>query len=79
MLKCEYTKREAIDLITLSPFRYTARLKKRQDKKRARGKKGSVYEEEYLINSLRKLILRVDGTKCKLSPVRHASQEAIVL
>ncbi|KAF9112880.1 hypothetical protein BGX27_002637 [Mortierella sp. AM989] len=42
---------------------YTARLKKRSDKKRARGKKGSAYEEEYLINSLRKLILRVDATK----------------
>ncbi|KAG0241352.1 IKI3 family-domain-containing protein [Mortierella sp. GBAus27b] len=42
---------------------YTARLKKRQDKKRARGKKGSVYEEEYLINSLRKLILRADTSK----------------
>ncbi|KAF9363866.1 hypothetical protein BGX34_003149 [Mortierella sp. NVP85] len=41
----------------------SSQLKKRQDKKRARGKKGSVYEEEYLINSLRKLILRVDGTK----------------
>ncbi|KAF8925154.1 hypothetical protein BGZ58_001096 [Dissophora ornata] len=42
---------------------YTARLKKRHDRKRARGKKGSAYEEEYLINSLRKLILRVDSTK----------------
>ncbi|ORZ11311.1 IKI3 family-domain-containing protein [Lobosporangium transversale] len=46
-----------------SSSQYTARLKKRADRKRARGKKGSVYEEEYLINSLRKLILRVDTTK----------------
>lgn len=45
--------------------RYTARLKKRNDRKRQRGKKGSVFEEEYLINSLRKLILRVDATKRK--------------
>lgn len=45
--------------------RYTARLKKRNDRKRQRGKKGSVFEEEYLINSLRKLIVRVDATKCK--------------
>ncbi|KAF9995387.1 hypothetical protein BGZ80_001407 [Entomortierella chlamydospora] len=42
---------------------YTARLKKRNDRKRARGKKGSAYEEEYLISSLRKLIIRVDTTK----------------
>ncbi|KAF9432452.1 hypothetical protein BGZ76_010790 [Entomortierella beljakovae] len=42
---------------------YTARLKKRNDRKRARGKKGSAYEEEYLIGSLRKLIERVDTTK----------------
>ncbi|KAG0000493.1 hypothetical protein BGZ65_004319, partial [Modicella reniformis] len=41
----------------------SSQLKKRHDKKRARGKKGSAYEEEYLINSLRKLILRVDSTK----------------
>ncbi|KAG0365886.1 hypothetical protein BGZ54_006088 [Gamsiella multidivaricata] len=41
----------------------SSQLKKRQDKKRARGKKGSAYEEEYLINSLRKLMLRVDSTK----------------
>ncbi|KAI1321045.1 hypothetical protein EDD11_008626 [Mortierella claussenii] len=46
-----------------SSSQYTARLKKRADRKRARGKKGSAYEEEYLINSLRKLILRVDATK----------------
>lgn len=45
--------------------RYTARLKKRNDRKRQRGKKGSVFEEEYLINSLRKLIVRVDATKRK--------------
>ncbi|KAG0045887.1 hypothetical protein BGZ83_008909 [Gryganskiella cystojenkinii] len=46
-----------------SSSQYTAKLKKRADKKRQRGKKGSVFEEEYLINSLRKLILRVDTTK----------------
>ncbi|KAG0325923.1 hypothetical protein BGZ99_010376 [Dissophora globulifera] len=45
---------------------YTARLKKRHDRKRARGKKGSAYEEEYLINSIRTLILRVDGTKSEV-------------
>ncbi|CAO3564635.1 unnamed protein product [Mortierella alpina] len=46
-----------------SSSQYTARLKKRNEKKRARGKKGSAFEEEYLINSLRKLIVRVDTTK----------------
>ncbi|KAF9584994.1 hypothetical protein BGW38_004344 [Lunasporangiospora selenospora] len=46
-----------------SSSQYTARLRKRAEKKRQRGKKGSIFEEEYLINSLRKLILRVDTTK----------------
>ncbi|KAF9415343.1 hypothetical protein BGZ94_000121 [Podila epigama] len=46
-----------------SSSQYTARLKKRNDRKRQAGKKGSIFEEEYLINSLRKLILRVDAAK----------------
>ncbi|KAG0331419.1 hypothetical protein BG004_001669 [Podila humilis] len=46
-----------------SSSQYTAKLKKRNDKKRLAGKKGSIFEEEYLINSLRKLILRVDAAK----------------
>lgn len=42
--------------------RKTAKNRRRQERKKARGKKGSVYEEEYLINSMRRLIERLDQT-----------------
>lgn len=42
--------------------RRTSKGRRREERKRARGKKGSVYEEEYLINSLIRLIERVNST-----------------
>lgn len=42
--------------------RKTSKTKRREERKRARGKKGSVYEEEYLIASVGRLIERVNGT-----------------
>lgn len=46
--------------------RATSKNRKREEKKRARGRKGTVYEEEYLINSIRRLIERVMGTKAEV-------------
>ncbi|EEB05563.1 elongator subunit Iki3 [Schizosaccharomyces japonicus yFS275] len=43
--------------------RNTARNRKRMERKRARGKKGTIFEEEYLVNSLRRLITRVNETR----------------
>lgn len=43
--------------------RATSKNRRREEKKRARGRKGTVYEEEYLVNSVRRLIERVSGTK----------------
>ncbi|KAA6410390.1 MAG: elongator complex 1 [Lasallia pustulata] len=40
--------------------RRTSKNRRREERKRARGKKGSVYEEEYLINSVGRLIDRVN-------------------
>ena len=40
--------------------RKTSKNRRREERKRARGKKGSVYEEEYLINSVGRLIDRVN-------------------
>ncbi|CAK7274901.1 Putative elongator complex protein 1 [Sporothrix epigloea] len=37
--------------------------KKREEKKRARGRKGTVYEQEYLVNSLRRLVERVERAR----------------
>lgn len=42
--------------------RKTSKTKRREERKRARGKKGSVYEEEYLVASVGRLIERVNGT-----------------
>lgn len=39
--------------------RATHKNRKREEKKRARGRKGTVYEEEYLVNSTRRLIERL--------------------
>jgi len=41
--------------------RKTSKTKRREERKRARGKKGSVYEEEYLVGSVARLIQRVNG------------------
>ena len=42
--------------------RRTSKNRRREERKRARGKKGSVYEEEYLVNSIGRLIERVNAT-----------------
>ena len=41
--------------------RRTSKNRRREERKRARGKKGSVYEEEYLVNSIGRLIDRING------------------
>ncbi|KAI1007143.1 Elongator complex protein 1 [Podosphaera aphanis] len=40
--------------------RATSKNRKREERKRARGKKGSIYEEEYLVNSVERLIKRLE-------------------
>jgi len=41
--------------------RKTSKNKRREERKRARGKKGTVYEEEYLTNSIERLIERLNS------------------
>ena len=41
--------------------RKTSKTKRKEERKRASGKKGSVYEEEYLVGSVRRLVERVNG------------------
>ncbi|SSD58387.1 probable Elongator complex protein 1 [Saccharomycodes ludwigii] len=43
--------------------RRTAKNKRREERKRARGKKGTIYEEEYLIRSIGRLVERVTQTE----------------
>lgn len=44
-----------------SSSRQTSKARRKEERKRASGKKGTIYEEEYLINSVRRLIERVNG------------------
>lgn len=44
-----------------APSHKTSKTKRREERKRARGKKGSVYEEEYLVGSVKRLVERVNG------------------
>ncbi|KAI9714407.1 MAG: hypothetical protein M1820_000368 [Bogoriella megaspora] len=41
--------------------RRSSKNRRREERKRAAGKKGSIYEEEYLINSIRRLIERINS------------------
>ncbi|AET38772.1 Elongator subunit IKI3 Ecym_3279 [Eremothecium cymbalariae DBVPG len=43
--------------------RRTAKNKRREERKRARGKKGTIYEEEYLVQSIGRLIERLEQTQ----------------
>lgn len=54
-----YTSRTGT--VNTATTRKTSKNKRREERKRARGKKGSVYEEEYLVNSIERLIERVNS------------------
>lgn len=54
-----YTNRSTGTLAT-NATRKTSKNRRREERKRARGKKGTVYEEEYLVNSIARLIQRMN-------------------
>lgn len=61
---------------SMSSSRVAARQRRREEKKRARGRKGTVYEEEYLVGSVRRLLDRVNSataTSTSTSPSASAS------
>ena len=45
--------------------RKTSKLRRKEERKRARGKKGTVFEEEYIINSLKKLYEKASNMQSK--------------
>ena len=51
----------ATGTVNTTTTRKTSKNKRREERKRARGKKGTVYEEEYLINSIERLIERINS------------------
>lgn len=56
-------KQGSVGTVGSNVSRATSKNRKREEKKRARGRKGTVYEAEYLVNSVRRLVERVEGTK----------------
>ncbi|KAM3530399.1 hypothetical protein MY4038_004933 [Beauveria bassiana] len=46
--------------------RATSKNRRREEKKRARGRKGTVYEEEYLVSSTRRLVERVGAAQAEV-------------
>jgi len=56
-------KNGSVGTVGTGVSRATSKNRKREEKKRARGRKGTVYEEEYLVNSVRRLVERVEGNK----------------
>lgn len=58
-LMTRYTNRTGT--VNTQTTRKTSKNKRREERKRARGKKGTVYEEEYLVNSIERLIERING------------------
>lgn len=61
-----YTNRSSGTLAT-NATRQTSKNRRREERKRARGKKGSVYEEEYLVNSVVRLVERVNSVGDEVS------------
>ena len=55
-----YTNRSMGTLAT-NATRKTSKNRRREERKRARGKKGTVYEEEYLVTSIARLIERLNS------------------
>jgi elongator complex protein 1 len=49
--------------------RITSKTRRREERKRARGKKGSVYEEEYLVNSVKRLVEKVNDVQIEAGRV----------
>lgn len=56
-----YTNRSGTGTLNTQATRRTSRNRRREERKRARGKKGSVYEEEYLVGSIARLVEKVNG------------------
>lgn len=59
-----YTARSSgNDTLATDVSRRSSKNRRREERKRARGKKGSVYEEEYLVGSVRRLAERVESMR----------------
>ena len=68
-----YTNKDgSVGTVGSNVSRATSKRRAREEKKRARGRKGTVYEEEYLVSSVRRLVERVEGTKADVESLVFA-------
>jgi elongator complex protein 1 len=58
-----YTGKGSVGTVGTGVSRATSKNRRREARKRARGKKGSVYEEEYLVASVGRLVERVESVR----------------
>jgi elongator complex protein 1 len=65
-----YTSRTGT--INTTTSRKTSKNRRREERKRARGKKGSVYEEEYLVNSIGRLVERINDVSADVERLVQA-------
>ncbi|TAQ86928.1 hypothetical protein B7494_g4766 [Chlorociboria aeruginascens] len=61
-----YTGKGSIGTAGTGVSRATSKNRRREERKRARGKKGSVYEEEYLVASVGRLVERVESVRAEI-------------
>jgi elongator complex protein 1 len=69
-LMTRYTNRSTGTLAT-NATRKTSKGRRREERKRAKGKKGTVYEEEYLVNSVIRLVERLNSTGEDVTSLLH--------
>ncbi|PIA93713.1 Elongator complex protein 1 [Cercospora beticola] len=60
-------KSNLLGSVATDATRKTSKNRRKEERKRARGKKGTVYEEEYLVNSIERLIERLNETGSDVS------------
>lgn len=58
-----YTGRQSQGTAVTGASRATSKNRRREERKRARGKKGTVYEEEYLVASVSRLVERLESIR----------------
>jgi elongator complex protein 1 len=66
-----YTNRTGT--VNTQSTRKTSKKKRQEERKRARGKKGTVYEEEYLTNSIERLIERINSMQGEITRLVEGS------
>jgi elongator complex protein 1 len=62
-----YTGRQSLGTAATGVSRVTSKNRRREERKRARGKKGSVYEEEYLVASVQRLLERIESVRADVA------------